>query len=186
MRRNRVALKYIVAAYAVMLGLAAWTVASAAQPKEASWTHVSSAPRTELLTPQDLAPAAVYATAMLDNQAAQAFALASLADASRSTPRETGRSSTYSTQSLAPSGDSAIWSCIIAHESGGDPTAVNPSSGDSGLFQFNDGTWAANGGSAYGPKAMDATPAEQWQIAEATQAADGWSPWVGDGCTPLG
>jgi hypothetical protein len=63
---------------------------------------------------------------------------------------------------------------------------VNPSSGDGGLYQFNVNTWLSNGGGQYAPNAQSATPAQQTQIAEQTQAADGWSPWVGDGCTPLG
>lgn len=89
--------------------------------------------------------------------------------------------------SPVPSSDSStIWACIIQHESGGDPTAQNAHSTASGLFQFLDTTWISNGGGVYGPRAMDATAAEQWVIAEATEARDGWSPWRGDGCTPVG
>jgi hypothetical protein len=90
----------------------------------------------------------------------------------------------------SPAGDNAsIWGCIIQHESGGDPSAVNPSSGAGGLFQFMPTTWRANGGDSgdgatYLPE--DASVSKQWAIATSTQAADGWSPWIGDGCTPLG
>lgn len=35
---------------------------------------------------------------------------------------------------------------VMLCESGGDPNAVNPVTGDSGLFQYNPGTWASWGG----------------------------------------
>ena len=35
---------------------------------------------------------------------------------------------------------------VMLCESGGDPAAVNPATGDSGLFQYNPGTWASWGG----------------------------------------
>lgn len=76
-----------------------------------------------------------------------------------------------------------IWACIIRHESGGDPTAVNPSSGAGGLYQFLPSTWQANGGSGL-PE--DAPASVQTAEAMRVQAQEGWSPWIGDGCTPLG
>ena len=95
-----------------------------------------------------------------------------------STTRPTTTTTTYT----APSGNS-IWSCIIAHESGGNPSAVNSSSGAGGLFQFLPSSWQAYGGSGL-PE--DAPVSEQWAIAEHAQAVSGWYPWVGDGCTPVG
>jgi phage-related protein len=59
-------------------------------------------------------------------------------------------------------GNSAMdW--IIQHESGGNPTAQNPTSTASGLFQIIDGTWRAYGGTT--PHAKDASTAEQTAVA---------------------
>lgn len=52
---------------------------------------------------------------------------------------------------------------IIAHESGGNPRAQNPTSSASGLFQMIDGTWKAYGGST--AHAKDASVAEQQAVA---------------------
>jgi hypothetical protein len=188
MRRNRVALDIgFGLAVATTLAVGGIAYANTITPtREGSWDAHPSQPKTELLSSKSLMPLAIYATAVLDNQAAQAFAAAELASkqaASYSTPRASGRSSASSTQSPVTPGGSSIWSCIISHESGGDPGAVNSSSGAGGLFQFLPSTWQANGGSGL-PE--NASVSEQWAIAEATQARDGWSPWVGDGCTPLG
>lgn len=60
------------------------------------------------------------------------------------------------------SGNAAMaW--IIAHESGGNPTAQNPYSTASGLFQMINGTWKAYGGST--PTAKQASVAEQTAVA---------------------
>ena len=80
----------------------------------------------------------------------------------------------------------AIFLCIIAHESGGDPAAVNPSSGAGGLFQFLPSSWLAYGGGQFAPLPNLATADQQWQIALAAQAQSYWYPWVGTGCTPVG
>ena len=92
---------------------------------------------------------------------------------------------TYS-QSSSEESNSAIWSCIISHESRGDPNAVNPSSGAGGLFQFLPSSWDAYGGTQYASLPEDATVSEQWDIAIHAQAESGWWPWKGDGCTPIG
>lgn len=128
-----------------------------------------------------------YSTAVTAAQESAARAAAAASSASERRTESMSQSST-TTPTPVPSSDdnSAIWACIIRHESGGDPTAVNRSSGAAGLFQFEVPTWLGNGGGQYAPTASEATPAEQWAIAEATQASDGWSPWIGDGCTPLG
>lgn len=52
---------------------------------------------------------------------------------------------------------------IIQHESGGNPTAQNPTSTASGLFQMINGTWKAYGGST--PTAKQASVAEQTAVA---------------------
>jgi hypothetical protein len=82
--------------------------------------------------------------------------------------------------------NSAIFECIIRHESGGDPHAINPSSYAGGLFQFLPSSWAAYGGTRFAPTADQATADQQWQIAIAAQAQSGWYPWVGTNCTPVG
>jgi Transglycosylase-like domain len=75
----------------------------------------------------------------------------------------------------------AAFHCIAyGHESGGDPTAVNPSSGDSGLYQFATGTWLANGGGQFASRALYASVAEQDTVAYWTWQHDGFQPWTGD------
>mgnify|MGYP003345693683 CR=1 FL=1 len=91
-----------------------------------------------------------------------------------------------SISSSAKGSTDSIWSCIIQHESGGDPSAVNPSSGAGGLFQFLPSSWAAYGGTQYASLPEYATVAQQWAIAVAAQSQSGWWPWKGDGCTPVG
>jgi SLT domain-containing protein len=58
-------------------------------------------------------------------------------------------------------GGARAW--IIAHESGGNPRAQNPTSSASGLYQMIDGTWRAYGGST--AHAKDASVAEQDAVA---------------------
>lgn len=75
---------------------------------------------------------------------------------------------------LAPSaGLDAIAKC----ESGGNPQAQNSGSTASGLYQFLDSSWKAYGGAKYGPRAKDATPAQQTEIAHAAVARSGLTPW---------
>ena len=72
-----------------------------------------------------------------------------------------------------------MWACIIRRESGGNPTAVNRSSGASGLYQFMDSTWHSVTGLP--GKASQYSPAVQTAAALKLQAEAGWSPW-GGGC----
>lgn len=77
----------------------------------------------------------------------------------------------------APGGFQA---CVIARESGGNPSAVNPSSGAGGLYQFLPSTWAALGHSGL-PE--NASVAEQNQAFQQAYAQSGTSPWAPyDGC----
>ena len=64
-------------------------------------------------------------------------------------------------------GGARAW--IIAHESGGNPTARNPTSTASGLYQMINGTWKAYGGST--PTAAQASVAEQNAVADRYVAA---------------
>lgn len=70
------------------------------------------------------------------------------------------------------------WGPLIACESGGRATAQNPSSTASGLFQFLDSSWRAYGGGKYAARAKDATPAQQYEIANHAYAMSGLSPWA--------
>jgi len=68
---------------------------------------------------------------------------------------------------------------VIAHESGGDPAAVNPSSGAGGLYQFLPSTWAGLGLPGL---PQNASVAEQNQAFATLYAQSGAAPWAGDGC----
>jgi hypothetical protein len=200
MRNRRVAL--IASTYlAAVVGIAtaaALTISSTGATtttKEAVWQHPidPSSQRAMLLTPENLMPLAVYATAVEDNQAAQAFAQAEAAVAAanaRATTRTAPSTGTTSPSTQSAEAPGAIWACIIQHESGGDPTAYNSSSGAAGLYQFELGTWlspsiiAITGG--YPGGASTAPASIQTAAAESYEAQNGWSAWRGDGCTPLG
>lgn len=85
-----------------------------------------------------------------------------------------------SAMTLEPSWVQGVFACIRYHESRTTPTAVNPTSGDNGLYQFSNVTWIANGGGQFAPEAMDATPAEQSDVAAWTYNAAGFTPWAAD------
>jgi hypothetical protein len=77
-------------------------------------------------------------------------------------------------------GSGSMQSCIIARESGGNPRAVNPSSGAGGLYQFLPSTWQALGHSGL-PE--NASIAEQNQAFAQEVAQGGYSAWTPyDGC----
>lgn len=81
------------------------------------------------------------------------------------------------TGAAAPAvGDGSVWDAIAQCESGGD-WSINTGNGYQGGLQFNPGTWAAYGGTAYAPTADQATREQQIAIAEKTQAAQGWGAW---------
>lgn len=74
--------------------------------------------------------------------------------------------------------------CVRNRESRGNYSAVNPSSGAGGAYQFMPGTWAGAGFAArYGvPRAELATPAQQDAAAAELYARSGRAPWAGPGC----
>jgi peptidoglycan hydrolase-like protein with peptidoglycan-binding domain len=72
------------------------------------------------------------------------------------------------------SGGYSIPSSIVECESGGDYSAVNPSSGAGGAYQILPSTWQAYGGQGL---PQDASPAEQSQIAAEIYARQGASAW---------
>lgn len=71
-------------------------------------------------------------------------------------------------------------SCVITRESGGNPRAVNPSSGAGGLFQFEPSTWHGLG---YSGLPEDASVQTQFEAFAKLYAQAGVSPWrPSDGC----
>jgi peptidoglycan hydrolase-like protein with peptidoglycan-binding domain len=89
-------------------------------------------------------------------------------------PTTTTTTSTATTSS-SYSGGYSVPSSIVACESGGNYSAVNPSSGAGGAYQILPSTWRAYGGEGL---PQNASPAEQNAIAAqiyATQGASAWS-----------
>ena len=72
-------------------------------------------------------------------------------------------------------GEWAIPYAIVMCESGGDFTAVNPTSGAGGAYQILPSTWALYGGEGL---PQDASPEEQSRIAALIWADSGGSAWV--------
>jgi len=81
-------------------------------------------------------------------------------------------------------GMGAFEACVISHESGGNPRAVNPSSGAGGLFQFLPSTWAGLGYASAYPGGAQTAPVSVQEAAFAKLYAEaGTSPWAPyDGC----
>lgn len=86
----------------------------------------------------------------------------------------------------APRAAVSFLRCVIAHESGGDRRAENPTSSASGLFQFIDGTWVHYNKKLKGVKqyshAADAPAVVQWQAALLAVKWGGHGHWKGTGC----
>jgi peptidoglycan hydrolase-like protein with peptidoglycan-binding domain len=76
--------------------------------------------------------------------------------------------------SAATSTGYTVPSGIVQCESGGNYSAVNPSSGAGGAYQILPSTWAAYGGQGL---PQDASPAEQGRIASEIYAHQGPSAW---------
>lgn len=88
-----------------------------------------------------------------------------------------GTKQTGNTGAAAPAvANGSVWDAIAACESGGN-WSINTGNGYHGGLQFNPGTWAAYGGTAFAPTADLATREQQIAIAERTQAAQGWGAW---------
>ena len=75
---------------------------------------------------------------------------------------------------------SAFEACVIQRESGGNPTAVNPSSGAAGLYQFLPSTWAGFDGYATASLAPASVQQQYFDIVFAAQGTAPWAPY--DGC----
>jgi LysM repeat protein len=85
---------------------------------------------------------------------------------------------------VSTAGMAAFEACVISHESGGNPRAVNPISGAGGLYQFLPSTWAALGFAAAYPGGAQTAPVSVQRAAFAKLYAEaGASPWAPyDGC----
>ncbi len=94
---------------------------------------------------------------------------------SPTTPSSSSYSSASSTGSSSGSGGYTIPSGIVQCESGGNYSAVNPSSGAGGAYQILPSTWQAYGGQGL---PQNASPAEQGRIAAAIYAHQGASAWT--------
>ncbi|WP_207546934.1 resuscitation-promoting factor [Mycobacterium kubicae] len=77
---------------------------------------------------------------------------------------------------VPPVSDGAIWDAIAGCEAGGN-WAINTGNGYYGGVQFDQGTWEANGGLRYAPRADMATREEQIAVAEVTRSRQGWGAW---------
>jgi resuscitation-promoting factor RpfC len=98
------------------------------------------------------------------------------APAASSAPAEAPESSSAS-YSGAPG---SFQACVIQAESGGNASAVNPSSGAGGLYQFLPSTWQALGFSGL---PQDASVAEQNAAFQKEYAESGTGAWSAyDGC----
>ncbi|MFF0343464.1 ubiquitin-like domain-containing protein [Kribbella sp. NPDC004875] len=92
-------------------------------------------------------------------------------------PAEPTTTTTDTSKPAAPSGGSGAWDRIAACESGGN-WAANTGNGYYGGLQFDHGTWAAYGGTAYANNANGASKAQQIAIAEKVKAdRGGYGAW---------
>jgi len=85
---------------------------------------------------------------------------------------------------VSTAGTSAFEACVIAHESGGNPQAVNAASGAGGLYQFLPSTWASLGYAGAYPGGAQTAPVSVQKAAFARLYAQaGAAPWRPyDGC----
>jgi len=106
----------------------------------------------------------------------------SVASASRPS-RHVRASSTTQAASASPysGAPGSFEACVIARESGGNPRAVNPTSGAGGLYQFLPSTWRALGFSGLPEYASVATQRAAFQKLYAEAGTAPWAPY--DGCS---
>lgn len=81
---------------------------------------------------------------------------------------------------VSTGGMSAFQACVIARESGGNPTAVNPTSGAGGLYQFLPSSWQALGFSGLPQNASVAEQNAAFAKQYAISGTAAWAPY--DGC----
>lgn len=76
----------------------------------------------------------------------------------------------------AGAADASGWDAVAACESGGD-WSINTGNGYYGGLQFDEQTWAANGGTQYAPTAAQASREQQIDVAENVLANQGAGVW---------
>lgn len=77
---------------------------------------------------------------------------------------------------VPPVRNGATWNALAECESGGN-WSINTGNGYYGGIQFDQNTWARQGGLRYAPRPDLATREEQIAIAEVTRARQGWGAW---------
>ena len=105
---------------------------------------------------------------------ASATGVTSLTQASGSTTTAAGVSHPAGATSSVSTG-SSLPTCTWQPESGGNPTAVNPSSGAGGYYQITPATWAAYGGTG---APQSAPMSQQTAIAQKIYQSQGPSAWT--------
>ena len=83
-------------------------------------------------------------------------------------------------QTATYTGGSGFQACVITRESGGNPGAVNPTSGAGGLYGFLPSTWQRLGHSGLPENASVAEQNQAFQQEYAQSGTSAWSPY--DGC----
>lgn len=95
--------------------------------------------------------------------------------ASARSAQEQASSQATASSVTTPAGGGPLPTCTWQPESGGDPSAVNPTTGAGGYYQIMPSTWQAYGGTG---APQDAPLAEQTAIAQKIWAEQGPSAWV--------
>ena len=92
-------------------------------------------------------------------------------------PAATPTASPTATGAAAPAmSNEAMWNAIAQCESGGN-WSINTGNGYYGGLQFDAGSWLANGGGSYAPRADLASKAQQIAVANTYYAKAGLGPW---------
>ncbi len=102
------------------------------------------------------------------------FGIAAPAPAPPAAPATATARAAVASSASGSSGGYTIPSSIVQCESGGNYSAVNPSSGAGGAYQILPSTWQAYGGQGL---PQNASPAEQGRIASEIYASQGASAW---------
>ncbi|SDS28639.1 resuscitation-promoting factor [Corynebacterium timonense] len=118
----------------------------------------------------------VESTGQTEEKETRAAKPATIARGTKPTVQTASATATAGAPSAPAVAGGSVWDAIAACESGGN-WSINTGNGYYGGLQFNAGTWAAYGGTAYAPTADQATREQQIAIAEKTQAAQGWGAW---------
>lgn len=100
--------------------------------------------------------------------------------ASTTAPAGTGSASAAAPSGSYSAASGSFQACVIQAESGGNPAAVNPSSGAGGLYGFLPSTWQALGFSGLPENAPVSVQNAAFAKEYAQSGASAWAPY--DGC----